>query len=324
MTAASEGTVRDVWLLLFYRGGAGQPSNRTRYAGATHARPAPSADADQGLRLLPRPRRAEPDGRRRARSSGCSGRTGPGKSTALRLVLGFLRPTAGRCTVAGFDCVDAERRGPPAGRVPAGRAAALRDHDRPAAGPLPRRLRGERLRRRGRPPGEAARHPLDKPLTHLSSGMKRKVALLTALVPKVPLIILDEPTNTLDPTMRDELLDQLSMAKERGQAVLFSSHVLHEVEQVCDRVAILRRGEARPPAGHGRPARGPARPGPVSRPRRPTGPHGRPLTSCQRCGGAGVSRPVAGVARLVESALPTGRADRTAGPRAAYRPDSWR
>ncbi len=62
-------------------------------------------------------------------------------------------------------------------------------------------------------------------------------------MPKVPLIILDEPTNTLDPTMRDELLEQLKGARDRGQAVLFSSHVLHEVEAVCDRVAILRRGE---------------------------------------------------------------------------------
>jgi ABC-2 type transport system ATP-binding protein len=84
---------------------------------------------------------------------------------------------------------------------------------------------------------------IDRPLTHMSSGMKRKVALLAILVPKVPLIILDEPTNTLDPTMRDELLKQLRQARERGQAVLFSSHVLHEVEAVCDRVAILRRGE---------------------------------------------------------------------------------
>src|SRR6185369_9048633 len=83
----------------------------------------------------------------------------------------------------------------------------------------------------------------DTPLTRMSSGMKRKVALLAVLLPKVPLIILDEPTNTLDPNMRDELLDQLRQAKGKGQAVLFSSHVLHEVEAVCDRVAILRRGE---------------------------------------------------------------------------------
>jgi ABC-2 type transport system ATP-binding protein len=66
--------------------------------------------------------------------------------------------------------------------------------------------------------------------------------LLQVLVPHAPLLILDEPTNTLDPSMRDELLDQLRQASRQGQAVLFSSHVLTEVEQVCDRVGILRRG----------------------------------------------------------------------------------
>src|SRR5207249_3018271 len=83
---------------------------------------------------------------------------------------------------------------------------------------------------------------LDRPLAQLSSGMKRKVALLQVLAPHAPLLILDEPTNTLDPTMRDELLGQLGQARDAGQAVLFSSHVLSEVERVCDRVGILQRG----------------------------------------------------------------------------------
>ena len=60
--------------------------------------------------------------------------------------------------------------------------------------------------------------------------MKRKIALMQVLLPETPLVILDEPTNTLDPTMRDQLLDQLDQAKKRGQTVLFSSHVLTEVE----------------------------------------------------------------------------------------------
>jgi ABC-2 type transport system ATP-binding protein len=83
---------------------------------------------------------------------------------------------------------------------------------------------------------------LDRPLANLSSGMKRKVALLQVLVAQAELVIMDEPTNALDPTMRDELLEQVRRARDRGQAVVFSSHVLGEVEQVCDRVAILRRG----------------------------------------------------------------------------------
>src|SRR2546423_894859 len=85
------------------------------------------------------------------------------------------------------------------------------------------------------------RPDLARPIAHFSSGMKRKVALLQVLVPEAPLLILDEPTNALDPTMRDALLGQLDAARRRGQAVLFSSHVLAEVEQVCDRVAILQR-----------------------------------------------------------------------------------
>jgi ABC-2 type transport system ATP-binding protein len=174
---------------------------------------------------------------------GLLGPNGSGKSTALRLMLGFLRPTTGRAAIAGFDAwldsVEARRR---VAYLP----GELRLYDT---------MTGRRLVRflgqlRGDPPGPEVDAlakrldiDIDRPLTQMSSGMKRKVALLTVLVPKVPLIILDEPTNTLDPTMRDELLEQLRLARARGQAVLFSSHVLHEVEAVCDRVAILRRGE---------------------------------------------------------------------------------
>ena len=174
---------------------------------------------------------------------GLLGPNGSGKSTALRLMLGFLRPTAGRATVAGFDCwaegVEARKR---VAYLP----GELRLYDS---------MTGRRLvtflgQLRGDPPGPEVDTlakkldiDIDRPLTHMSSGMKRKVALLAVLLPKVPLIILDEPTNTLDPTMRDELLDQLRQARARGQAVLFSSHVLQEVEAVCDRVAVLRRGE---------------------------------------------------------------------------------
>src|SRR5262249_6715982 len=84
---------------------------------------------------------------------------------------------------------------------------------------------------------------LDRPLAELSSGMKRKAALLQVLVPNVPLLILDEPTNALDPIMRDELLHQLRRARDQGKAVVFSSHVLSEVERVCDRVGILQHGK---------------------------------------------------------------------------------
>jgi ABC-2 type transport system ATP-binding protein len=174
---------------------------------------------------------------------GLLGPNGSGKSTALRLLLGFLKPTSGRAAIGGFDCwiqsVEARKR---VAYLP----GELRLYDTMTG----RRLITFLAQLRGETPGpevDALAKKLDididRPLTHMSSGMKRKVALLTVLVPKVPLIILDEPTNTLDPMMRDELLDQLRAARGRGQAVLFSSHVLQEVEAVCDRVVILRRGE---------------------------------------------------------------------------------
>ena len=174
---------------------------------------------------------------------GLLGPNGSGKSTALRLFVGFLKPTAGRCTIAGFDSwtqsVEVRRN---VVYLP----SELRLYETMTGRRLIRfmaELRGDRN------DGDADRLakqldvPLDKPLTQLSSGMKRKVALIAALLPRVPFIVLDEPTSALDPTMRGQLLEQLTQAKKRGQAVLFSSHVLAEAEQVCDRVAILRGGK---------------------------------------------------------------------------------
>jgi ABC-2 type transport system ATP-binding protein len=173
---------------------------------------------------------------------GLLGPNGSGKTTALRLVLGFLRPTAGTAAVAGFDCwtqsVEVRRR-----------VSYLPGELRLYEGMTGRRLVRFLADLRGQsvdPECDALARQLDIdldiPLTRLSSGMKRKVALVAVLVPAVPLVILDEPTNTLDPTMRDELIRQLKTARDRGKAVLFSSHVLQEVEAVCDRVLILKKG----------------------------------------------------------------------------------
>lgn len=173
---------------------------------------------------------------------GLLGPNGSGKTTALRMILGFIRPTSGTASIGGHDCWNDSVA---ARRLVTYLPGELRLYENMTG----RQLVGFLSRLRGYDPGDeldrlARKLDIDpdRPLTQMSSGMKRKVALLAILLPPVPLVILDEPTNTLDPTMRDELLDQLRLAKAAGKAVLFSSHVMQEVEAVCDRVIILRKG----------------------------------------------------------------------------------
>jgi ABC-2 type transport system ATP-binding protein len=174
---------------------------------------------------------------------GLLGPNGSGKSTALRLLLGFVRPTSGRASISGHDCW---HDGVAARRLVAYLPGELRLYENMTGRQVVSflaRLRGHAVD--GDLTMLAKRFDIDlaRPLVQLSSGMKRKVALLSVLLPRVPLLVLDEPTNTLDPTMRDELIAQLREARNRGQAVLFSSHVLAEVEQACDRVGILQAGK---------------------------------------------------------------------------------
>src|SRR5439155_11034107 len=171
---------------------------------------------------------------------GLLGPNGSGKTTALRLLLGYLRPTAGGAWIAGHDCW---HDGVAARRQVAYLPGELRLYENMTGRQLVHflsRLRGQRTNSEVDVLARRLDIDLERPIAHLSSGMKRKVALLQVLVPQAPLLILDEPTNTLDPSMRDELLAQLRQASQQGQAVLFSSHVLAEVERVCDRVGILR------------------------------------------------------------------------------------
>jgi ABC-2 type transport system ATP-binding protein len=174
---------------------------------------------------------------------GLLGPNGSGKTTALRIFLGFLKPTLGNAAIGGHDCwADSVA----ARRLVAYLPGELRLYENMSGRQLVRflsDLRGQPVRAEVDDLARRFDIDLDRPIANLSSGMKRKVALLQVLAPHTPLVIMDEPTNALDPTMRDELLEQVRQARNRGQSVLFSSHVLSEVERVCDRVAILHRGK---------------------------------------------------------------------------------
>jgi ABC-2 type transport system ATP-binding protein len=83
---------------------------------------------------------------------------------------------------------------------------------------------------------------LKRRVSYMSTGMKQKLALAAALAADVPLYILDEPTSNLDPNVRATVLAMVADLKREGRTVMFSSHVLPEVEEACDRVVILRAG----------------------------------------------------------------------------------
>src|SRR5205807_410027 len=90
---------------------------------------------------------------------------------------------------------------------------------------------------------ELPERDLRRKLRQYSTGMKRKLGVIQAFEGDPPLLILDEPTEGLDPLMQESFYALLKDAKQRGKTVIMSSHVLSEVERVCDRVALLRKGE---------------------------------------------------------------------------------
>lgn len=174
---------------------------------------------------------------------GLLGPNGAGKTTWIRLLLGFLRPSGGTASVGGIDCV--------------GDSVGVRRQVSylPADACLPRHMRGDRLidffakmhpqGNRQRSLDIAARLELDlsRRVAFMSTGMRQKLALAVVMGPETPLLILDEPTANLDPSVRGEVLRLVQEAKREGRTIIFSSHVLSEIEDVCDRAVFLRRGQ---------------------------------------------------------------------------------
>lgn len=173
---------------------------------------------------------------------GVIGPNGAGKTTTMRLLLDIIRPTAGEVRVLGCD--------------PRTGGASLRRE----IGFLPGELRLEG-RVRG---GELLRHyadisgtvapgtierlaerldvDLSRPVRTLSKGNKQKLGLVQAFMHRPRLLVLDEPTSGLDPLIQQEFLSWVREARAEGQTVFLSSHVLSEIQQVADEVAILRDG----------------------------------------------------------------------------------
>ncbi len=173
---------------------------------------------------------------------GFLGPNGAGKTTTIRLLMGFIAPTKGTATVFGLDA----------------RRDYVKAHSKmayvPAEASLWPSLTGaETLALLGKVHGSfdpeymkvlVDRFDLDpeRRIRAYSKGNRQKVVLISGLMTRAPLLVLDEPTGGLDPLMEQAFRESIAEAKERGQTIFLSSHILSEVEALCSRVALLREG----------------------------------------------------------------------------------
>ena len=178
---------------------------------------------------------------------GLLGPNGAGKTTAMRILCTVLRPTGGTARIAGHDVVTQ----PGEVRRHIGfMSANTAIYDRMSAWELIAYfgrlygLQGERLRER-----------MEQVFTSLhmndfrdvlgakmSTGMRQKVSIARAIIHDPPVLIFDEPTLGLDVLVARAVLDSIERLKEMGKCVLFSTHIMREVERLCDRVAVISRG----------------------------------------------------------------------------------
>lgn len=176
---------------------------------------------------------------------GFIGPNGAGKSTTIRTLLGLIYPTGGSATVFGKDCI---KHGPEirqsVGYLPSEvfyyddmrvmdllkYSASFYDRDRKATEQRIRYL------------AEIFDLDLKKKIDDLSYGNKKKVGIIQGLAHEPKLIILDEPTGGLDPLIQQQFFNLLREENAKGATILFSSHILSEVQKLCDRVAIIKDG----------------------------------------------------------------------------------
>ncbi len=174
---------------------------------------------------------------------GYLGPNGAGKTTTIRLLLGLIKPTAGHAEIFGMDA----------------QAKKVEVHQRLAYVPgeaalWPSLTGAETLHLLAKVHGETDveyRKTLikrfdfdpDKKVRTYSKGNRQKINLIAALATRADLLVMDEPTSGLDPLMEQAFRESVLEAKHNGQTIFLSSHILDEVEALCDRVAILRAGK---------------------------------------------------------------------------------
>ena len=174
---------------------------------------------------------------------GFIGPNGAGKSTTIRTLLALIYPTSGSATVFGKDCIkEAPSIAQDVGYLPSETffyegmtVKGLLDYTA--------KLYQKDCVKRIKELSERLKLDTSRKIRDLSFGNKKKVGIVSGLLHSPQLIILDEPTSGLDPLMQDTFFEILKEENEKGATILFSSHILSEVQKMCDRIAILKEGK---------------------------------------------------------------------------------
>ncbi|MGK0359449.1 MAG: ABC-2 type transport system ATP-binding protein [Bradymonadia bacterium] len=179
---------------------------------------------------------------------GFLGPNGAGKTTTIKMLMGLVRPTSGSATVLGRPLGDRQARAR-LGFLP--EHPYFYDYLKPlefldfygrlfSLSAQERRTRAEELVDR-----VGLSHAINRPLRKFSKGMVQRMGIAQALINDPDLVVLDEPMSGLDPMGRKDVRDIIFELKARGKTVFFSSHILQDVEAICDRISIMVSGKVR-------------------------------------------------------------------------------
>ena len=174
---------------------------------------------------------------------GFVGVNGAGKTTTIRHMMGFIKPDEGSVTIQGLNATKS--------------SAEVKRYVSYIPGEInfPGNTSGEEFLKeqiylsgrgswvRAKELSEQLQLDVTANLHSMSKGMKQKTAIVSALASDADILIMDEPTTGLDPLMRDVFIDLLKEEKEKGKTIFMSSHIFQEVEEVCDRVAVIQEGK---------------------------------------------------------------------------------
>lgn len=174
---------------------------------------------------------------------GFIGPNGAGKSTTIRTLLGLIFPTSGYATIFGKDCI---KSGPEVRREIGYLPSEVFYYDKMKVIDLLKYSASFYKKDSSKRMHELANImelDLNRRIEDLSYGNKKKVGIVQGLLHSPKLIILDEPTSGLDPLMQQRFFEIIKEENKKGATVFFSSHILGEVQEICDRVAIIKEGQ---------------------------------------------------------------------------------